>query len=284
MWCVLGLARCASVLLSALLALGCSQNSSGIVEIDALSPAGTGGSGACIDGAQQCPCRVSGASCDPGLACDSGVCVLLTGTTPNAAEMSVLNDLPAPTATAPSQVAGVTPAVVATASAAPTASSTATAAPPPVEVPRGSNMVMNGDFSLGISNWTVDDGAGNPVAHTVLNGELCVEVSAAVPFVSVRWPVDSVTGASLSGGNTYQMTYDAWADDPSAVVLETKIGSANAPFTSHFAVEVSLDLTRDSHAHAFNTRSTSTSGVAFELSHVALATRVCFDDVVLRWP
>jgi len=145
-------------------------------------------------------------------------------------------------------------------------------------------MIANGDFAAGDVNWVVDDGAGNPVGHTLEQGALCVAVDASTPFVSVRWPLEGNTGAALTGGNSYLMTYDAWADDPAAVLLETKIAAANTPFTTQFAVDVDLTPERDSYLHAFNTRSTGSSGVVFELSLAAAQTRVCFDDVVLKAP
>jgi hypothetical protein len=164
------------------------------------------------------------------------------------------------------------------------AAATSAAPAAPIQVPRGSNMVANGDFTVGDMNWVVDDGAGNPVTHSIEDGALCVVVGATTPFASVRWPLDSTTGASLSAGNSYLMTYDAWADDPTAVALETKIEGANAPFTDYLAVEVNLTASSDSHAHGFNTPSNSTSGIVFELSLSQGQTRVCFDNVVLKWP
>jgi hypothetical protein len=181
---------------------------------------------------------------------------------------------------APSAPTSASPAPTAVAPAAATSSAPAA----PVQVPRGSNMVGNGDFTVGDMNWVVDDGAGNPVAHSIEDGALCVLVGAATPFVSVRWPLDATMAASLSAGNSYLMTYDAWADDPTAVVLETKIESSKAPFTDYFAVEVNLTASRDSHAHGFNTPSSSTSGIVFELSLAQGQTQVCFDNVVLKWP
>jgi hypothetical protein len=145
-------------------------------------------------------------------------------------------------------------------------------------------MIANGDFTSGDTNWVVDDGAGNLVDHTVDGGALCVMIDATTPFVSVRWPLESTTGAALTSGNSYVMTYDAWADDPAAVVLETKIAAANTPFTTQFAVDVELGSARESYLHGFNTRSTGTSGVVFELSLAQAQTRVCFDDVVLKAP
>lgn len=248
-------------------ALACSQNSSGIVAIEnglgvpepsastdadlGVVPPGAATDGSAFVSDDADPSLPSGT---PG--------VVASPMSPALGAVQPSDSIPAPMPTA---VATTMPTMM---------------SPPPA--PKGVNLILNGDFASGNSYWRVDDGLGNVVAPSTATGELCVTVSTTQPFVSIAWPLDPAMGVALQSANVYQLTYDAWTDNPEGVIFEAKIGTATDPPTTHFVVEVGITTFLEGYSHAFNSRSSAVSGVLFEVNQLSDQAQVCIDNVSLK--
>jgi hypothetical protein len=76
------------------------------------------------------------------------------------------------------------------------------------------NLISNGDFSDGESDWAVTDLAaanGADADAMVIDGALCTAVDATGAFVVLGWPQDLSTAVHLSAGQTYTLSYDVRA-------------------------------------------------------------------------
>jgi hypothetical protein len=92
------------------------------------------------------------------------------------------------------------------------------------------NLIVNGDFSNGQTDWGVTVQAGGLASQIyVITGQLCFSL-AANTTVTIGWPTDPSTAFAIRSGVKYQLSYDA-----STVVqltsFEAKVGQAVPPYT-----------------------------------------------------
>ena len=145
--------------------------------------------------------------------------------------------------------------------------------------PSGPNLIANGDFSQGDTNWGVPN--GSPTSKGVQNGQYCITLSSSTGEVIVGWGGSTIS-ANLSAGVNYTLSYQASAS-AGLSEFDAHIGQAVGSFN------LDKDLGNDnvgtslgSISHMFSLSSAdSQAGVAFLIKASGGASTVCIDNVSL---
>jgi hypothetical protein len=93
--------------------------------------------------------------------------------------------------------------------------------------PAGPSLVVNGDFTQGVSFWGFETPPPGGSEIAVRNGDLCVTAAAAGSPVTVIWPTVGYPGASLSSSKTYTLSYGAVVKE--TVPMDVKVGAETSP-------------------------------------------------------
>lgn len=149
----------------------------------------------------------------------------------------------------------------------------------------GTNLVTNGDFSQGSSEWSIVSGTGQV---TAMGGQLCVSV-AAMQSATLGWPEPQGTpGPPLVAGASYTFAYSAEAMP--AIAIDAKVGHTAYPYGADFETPAGGDAVPStwmqfSHTFTAPTQPAEDSaGIAFQLpdtGNAATAIQVCFENVSL---
>jgi hypothetical protein len=256
---------------------------------------GTGGSGDCPVGSVGCPCI--GTTCDQDLSCaDLGggqtQCVTTAGTggTPGTGGSTATGGAPG---TGGGVGTGGTPATggspgtggngTGTGGSPATGGSPGSGGTPGTGGgPSGPNLIVNGDFSQGDTNWSVPN--GTPTSKGVQNGQYCVTLSSGSGQVVVGWGGTSVS-ANLSANLNYTLSFQASASS-SLSGFDTHVGSAvsvggSYPVDKDFGTDT-IGNGLQTFTHMFTLTSADTqAGVAFLISVSSGTPTVCIDNVSL---
>jgi hypothetical protein len=91
------------------------------------------------------------------------------------------------------------------------------------------NLIVNGDFSNGVTDWKITLDAGSLMNSGVLNGQLCVTFGAYTT-ITLGWPSDTTTVFALQAGTPYRLSYQA--DTTIGLAgFEVQVGQGVAPYT-----------------------------------------------------
>jgi hypothetical protein len=131
----------------------------------------------------------------------------------------------------------------------------------------GNNLIANGDFSSGATNWHTESGTGNVNG----SGAYCVGSPGGATLVGYSAPTGTML--SLSGG--YKLTFQA----SGAGTVHVKIGMAASPYTADYEGNSSIDSGLQTYTHTF-TANDNNAGIAFTFMNAGTST-VCLDDIVL---
>ena len=278
-------------LASAGLAVASCSHPSGTGSTGSGGSNGTGGSGDCPAGSVGCPCI--GTTCDQDLACaDLGggntQCVTTAGSggTPGTGG-SVATGGSVGTGgvvgTGGSPATGGSPGTGGTTGTGGngpgTGGTSATGGSPGTGGNPANNLIANGDFSQGDTNWGVPN--GSPTSKGVQNGQYCITLSSSTGEVIVGWG-GATTSANLSAGVNYTLSYQASAS-AGLSEFDVHIGQAVGSFN------LDKDLGNDNVGtslgtitHMFSLSSAdSQAGVAFLIKASGGSSTVCIDNVSL---
>ncbi len=150
---------------------------------------------------------------------------------------------------------------------------------------RGPNLIANGDFADGATDWGVTPQAGSVGALTAQGGKLCMQL-AAYSAATIGWPLDAATAVALAGGISYTLSFQASSSAPLAS-FQVKVGQAVPPYTgvdfSWFGD--SPNAAPEAFTHAFTaTADDPKAGLAFNASTGAAGATVCLANVALTAP
>ena len=252
---------------------------------------GTGGSGECPAGSVGCPCI--GTTCDQGLSCaDLGggntQCVTTAGSggTPGTGGSVATGGTQGTggvigtggSATGGSPGTGGTPGTGGNG----TGGTSATGGSPGTGGNPANNLIANGDFSQGDTNWGVPN--GSPTSKGVQNGQYCLTLNNGSGQVILGWGGTAVS-ANLSANVNYTLSFQASASS-SLSGFDTHVGSAVSVGGSY---PLDKDLGNDTigtslqtFTHMFSlTSADSQAGVAFLISVSTGNSTVCVDNVIL---
>ncbi len=147
----------------------------------------------------------------------------------------------------------------------------------------GSNLIINGDFSNGLTEWGITLQAGSLTNSGVVSGQLCVTLGAYTT-VTLGWPSDTSTVFSLPSGGTYQLSYQARTTIGLAG-FEIQVGQGVAPYTQiDFMTQADVPGSQlDTFTHTFSPAlAEPQGGFAFNaISGAASGTVLCVDNVSL---
>lgn len=256
---------------------------------------GTGGSGDCTAGTVGCPC--TGTTCNEGLSCaDVGggqmECVTTAGTggTPGTGGATANGGTPGTggtgVGTGGSSATGGGPGTGGNGSG--TGGSPATGGSPGsggnsgTGGSSGSNLIINGDFSQGDTNWGVPN--GNPSNMGVNNGQYCLTLNNGSGQVVLGWGGTTVS-ANLSANVNYTLSFQASASS-SLSGFDTHVGSAvsvggNYPLDKDLGNDT-IGTGLQTFTHMFTlTSGDAQAGLAFLISVSTGTSTVCIDNVSL---
>jgi hypothetical protein len=100
-------------------------------------------------------------------------------------------------------------------------------------------LVKNGNFSSGSTNWTLNKYGGSS-SGSVVNGEYAIIVTTAG---TEHWHVQFIqTGISLVQGKSYTYSFDAYKGNQNSGTqsMQVNIGQSGSPYTSYFGSQNNL--------------------------------------------
>ena len=131
----------------------------------------------------------------------------------------------------------------------------------------GNNLIANGDFSSGATNWHTESGTGNVNG----SGAYCVSSPGGSTLVGYAAP----TGTMLSLSGPYKLTFQA----SGAGTVHVKVGMAVSPYNADYEGNSSVNGTLQTFTHTF-TANDNNAGIAFTFMNAGTST-VCLDNVTL---
>jgi hypothetical protein len=131
----------------------------------------------------------------------------------------------------------------------------------------GNNLIANGDFSSGATNWHTESGTGN------VNGSGAYCVGSPGGSTLVGYSAPSGTMLSLSG--TYKLTFQA----SGAGTVHVKVGMAVSPYGADYEGNSSISNSLQTYTHMF-TATDNNAGIAFTFMNAGSST-VCLDNITL---
>ena len=133
----------------------------------------------------------------------------------------------------------------------------------------GTNLIANGDFSSGATNWHTEMGTGNVNG----SGAYCVSNPGAA---LIGYDAPSGSPLMLMGGRSYRISYQA----SGAGGLHLKVGMSAQPFGDIYTADDNLGSSLQTFTHNFTPTASNSAGLAFTFSNAGSAT-VCIDNVTL---
>jgi hypothetical protein len=148
----------------------------------------------------------------------------------------------------------------------------------------GGNLVANGDFSEGVTHWTLTNQASfTAPTYAASNGQLCVMMTG-ISSVTLGWPSDLASTFPLSQGASYTFSYQVSTTTPLSG-FEAKIDGRYAPYRSQFDVTTDVPTSNpQAFTHTFVAMADTGAGIAFNIMGSAGSTQsfsVCFQYVSL---
>jgi hypothetical protein len=143
---------------------------------------------------------------------------------------------------------------------------------------QGANLIANGDFSQGDSNWllTYHNTTG---ALLSTSNEYCIQPSDYALSITLGWPKSPTAGITLEPGASYSFSYSA--KSIFALTITAKIGEVVTPYKAAVAADDIVDSSMPVFVHRFTAPSSLTAvGVAFD-AKIGGDNFLCIYDVSL---
>lgn len=264
-----------------------------VVAISCGHPTGTGQSSACkgSPGDEFCAC-LAGSTCNSGYMCatDRNQCVLVvggggttgssSGGTTGAAGTSGVAGTTGTTGLGGTTGSGGTTGTAGTTGITGLAGTNGAAG---TNGGSGTNLVINGDFSSGMTDWTIPN--GTPTNPGVTNGQFCLTLGANVGEVIVGWG-DTSTFFAVNSGTNYTLSYQAKSTGTLSK-FEAHVGQVGAPYGIDYNTNSNgnndtpgTGLTTFTHTFTINT-SDPQAGLAFDMAATTGTPTVCLDNASL---
>lgn len=264
----------------------------------ALLSAGCGSSGsappACAQGTETCPCY-GNMTCNVGLACFSNICVNPnTGTAGSTGTGGIPGTAGSPgTGGAVTGTGGSlgTGGATGLAGATGTGGIAATGGTNGTGGTTGSggsvaptNLIKNGDFSLGKEYWDLTYQAGEVATSDYSAGEYCVYNASTSLYLSfsLGYPPTPSDAFVIDPSATYTLSYKARGTAMTLpATVQVKIGHVETPYTQLYATTDYPNAAEQTFTHQISSSLGDTAaGLVFN-GTLDYYSYVCFDDVVL---
>ncbi len=243
----------------------------------------------CAAGTETCPCY-GNMTCNPGLACFSNICVNPStgnggapgtgGVTTGAAGSSGTGG--ATTGAAGSNGTGGAPTGVAGSTGTGGAATGVAGATGTGGSGTPSNLIKNGDFSLGKEYWELTYQAGEVAGSDYSSGEYCIynESTSLYLSFSLGYPPTPSDAFVIDPSATYTLSYRAHGTAvtmPATVTV--KIGHVESPYTQLYATTDYPNAADQTFSHQVSSTTGDTAaGLVFN-GTLDYYSYVCFDDV-----
>jgi hypothetical protein len=142
-------------------------------------------------------------------------------------------------------------------------------------------LISNGDFSNGTTDWTVNGGT-----LAVTNGQLCTTAGNNANAIAI-WPDNGATkGTKLASGETYTLSYQATVTAGSVSQFVVTVGQAVSPYNADAQFNGDKPATTQmTFTHTFTMTTTDfAAGLAFSFVATGSGATVCLDNVSLTGP
>jgi hypothetical protein len=250
-----------------------------VVVLGLAAPAACGGKKvtACADGQERCQCYGNG-TCDPGLSCQSDLCVAPFGAGGHGGPGGDGSGGPLGTGGGPAGTGGrggsspgTGGGLVGTGGTTPGTGGAAPAAP---------NLIKNGDFTLGKTYWDLTYQAGQIASEAYSGGSYCITNESGTYYLSfsLGYPPTPSDAFPIEAGAQYVLSYKVKGYGS----LMVKIGQASPPYATIASVEdTAASPSYESKAHVIAPAlGDATAGLVFNGVLYYYET-ICFDDVML---
>ncbi len=141
------------------------------------------------------------------------------------------------------------------------------------------NLIDNGDFSSGTTNWTLSTYSGASIA--VSGGALCVSLTD-YGYGTLGWG-GATLSTPLSAGTSYTFSYTAWVTTGTLYTFTAKVGHSVSPYTADFTTSLDApSATSTDFVHTFTQTAADTgAGIGFSIEAYSASATVCLQNVSL---
>ncbi|MEM7111835.1 MAG: endo-1,4-beta-xylanase [Chloroflexota bacterium] len=146
----------------------------------------------------------------------------------------------------------------------------------PISNAARSNLLTNGTFDSDTSSWWLVTGNGAAASMSIINQELCVDITSA--GVNTWDVIIGQSNVPLVASQLYTVDFTASTDMPRWFI--TKGGLAVSPYTGYFHAQEYLQSSDYQHSHQFFADTTDASS-KFEFHIGGQTGQTCFDNVSL---
>jgi endo-1,4-beta-D-glucanase Y len=113
----------------------------------------------------------------------------------------------------------------------------------------GANLVVNGDFSDGMTGWTLNTWGNSAATSSIANNSITINIST-LPTTENIWDLQLLQPTlPLLQGNRYRITFDASAAAPRTIQVLSQL--AADPWTTYFSETVSLTAATTTFTYTF---------------------------------
>ncbi len=145
------------------------------------------------------------------------------------------------------------------------------------------NLIKNGDFSLGKEYWDLTPNAGEAYSEDYTGGQYCIINPSTNYYLSfsLGYPPTPSDAFVVTPGATYTMAYMASAT--STATVQVKIGHVETPYTQLWAATdyVTASTTLQLYSHTITSSVGDTEGGLVFNVILGYYSEICFDNVVL---
>ena len=146
----------------------------------------------------------------------------------------------------------------------------------------GTNLIANGDFSSGDTDWSSDVAS---LTHSTSTGAYCITVPSG-QVVNIGWPNPPAVALNLPAGSGYTLSYQASSSGPLSITVSAKVGLSVSPYTADFQGATNTPGTSlQTYTESFSIANADTmAGLALIVTPAVSAgktSNVCFDNVFL---
>lgn len=180
-----------------------------------------------------------------------------------------------------------TPTPSGTDSPTPTDSGTPTNTPTPTDTPIftytptptyiSANMLTNGDFSSGMTNWTTYESGGANANFSVQSGQLKVQVINSGTYIyDIQVFYENLL---IENGKDYRLTFDARSQAARSIIAE--VGESDDDFTAYGSDTIDLTTTMTTYSFDFTMTEATDSTARINLQCGLYGSTMYFDNVAL---
>ena len=140
------------------------------------------------------------------------------------------------------------------------------------------NLLVNGNFSLGLNNWGFFTNSGTQSSASVVDRVLTVDITNGG---TVSWHVQlTQSGLKIEKGKTYDILFDASAKQVRNIVVG--MGQEGGSYTSYFSQSVALTTGIKNNSLSFTMTNTTDNNTRFAIDLGSSNIGVSLDNIILR--